>query len=79
MDSTRIRCHIHAPRAAVYRALVDPRAVARWKVPDGMRCKVHAFDAREGGTIRVSLTYDDPTATGWRMSLAKLTALVEKG
>ena len=51
MDSTRIEHHIKAPRAVVYRALPDPRAVAQWKVPDGMTCHVHAFpcaDARLG-------------------------------
>ncbi len=29
-----------------------------------MRCHVHSFDPIEGGTFRISLTYDDPTATG---------------
>jgi len=64
MSSTRISRHINAPRAAVYRALLDARAVAQWKVPDGMTCRVHEFDAREGGSIRVSLTYDEPTGAG---------------
>jgi uncharacterized protein YndB with AHSA1/START domain len=64
MNSTRISRHIQAPRATVYRALVDARAVATWKVPDGMTCHVHAFDAREGGAFRISLTYDEPTGTG---------------
>lgn len=64
MASTRISCHINAPRAVVYRALLDSRAIAKWKVPDGMTCHVHAFDAREGGSFRVSLTYDAPTGTG---------------
>jgi uncharacterized protein YndB with AHSA1/START domain len=64
MSSTRIDYHIKAPRAAVYRALLDPHAVAKWKVPDGMTCTVHAFDAREGGSFRISLTYDAPTGTG---------------
>lgn len=62
--STRISYHINAPRAVVYRALLDSRAIAKWKVPDGMTCHVHAFDAREGGSFRVSLTYDEPTGTG---------------
>jgi uncharacterized protein YndB with AHSA1/START domain len=48
----------------VYAALLDPGAVQRWMVPDGMTSEVHAFDATEGGTFRISLTYDDPTATG---------------
>jgi uncharacterized protein YndB with AHSA1/START domain len=64
MSSTRISRHIDAPREAVYRALLDPRAVAKWKVPDGMTCRVHEFDAREGGSIRISLMYDEPTGTG---------------
>jgi uncharacterized protein YndB with AHSA1/START domain len=48
----------------VYRALLDAQAIAKWKVPDGMTCQVLQFDAREGGSIRVSLTYDEPTGTG---------------
>src|SRR3972149_10398316 len=64
MSSTRISRHIRAPRASVYRALLDPRAVATWKVPTDMTCHVHAFDAREGGLFRISLTYDEPTGTG---------------
>jgi uncharacterized protein YndB with AHSA1/START domain len=64
MSSTRINCHINAPRAAVYRALLDPHMVAKWRVPDGMTAHVHAFDAREGGTFRISLTYDTSTDIG---------------
>jgi uncharacterized protein YndB with AHSA1/START domain len=48
----------------VYRALLDARTIAKWKVPDGMTCHVHAFDAREGGSFRISLTYDASTGTG---------------
>jgi uncharacterized protein YndB with AHSA1/START domain len=33
-------------------------------VPDGMTSRVHSFDAREGGTFRISLTYDLPTTAG---------------
>ncbi len=29
-----------------------------------MTCRVHAFDGREGGSFRISLTYDAPTGTG---------------
>lgn len=64
MSSTRVSRRIDAPRARVYRALLDPAAVARWMVPDGMTSRVHAFDAREGGAFRISLTYDAPTGTG---------------
>jgi uncharacterized protein YndB with AHSA1/START domain len=64
MRSTRISRHINAPRAKVYRALLDPVAIVKWRVPDGMTSQVHEFDAREGGTYRISLTYSDPSATG---------------
>ena len=62
--STRISQHVNAPRAQVYRALLDARAVATWMAPRGMTSHVHAFDAREGGSFRISLTYDAPTGTG---------------
>jgi uncharacterized protein YndB with AHSA1/START domain len=55
---------VNAPRASVYRALLDARAVAKWKVPSGMTSRVHEFDAREGGSFRISLTYDAPIAAG---------------
>lgn len=64
MTATRIARRIDAPRSAVYRALVDAGAVATWMVPTGMTSHVHAFDAREGGAFRISLTYDAPTGTG---------------
>lgn len=64
MTSTRITRLIDAPRARVYDALLDPAAVARWKVPVGMTCHVHEFDAREGGALRISLTYDAPQRAG---------------
>ena len=64
MSTTRINVCVNAPRAIVYRALLDARAVATWMVPTGMASRVHAFDPREGGSFRISLTYDAPTATG---------------
>jgi uncharacterized protein YndB with AHSA1/START domain len=64
MTSTRITQRVNAPRARVYRALLDARAVATWMVPTGMTSEVHAFEPREGGTFRISLTYDAPTGTG---------------
>jgi uncharacterized protein YndB with AHSA1/START domain len=64
MHSTQVSRHLNAPRAAVYRALLDADAVAAWRTPDDMTARVHAFDAREGGTFRVTLTYDAATGTG---------------
>jgi len=64
MSTTRITRHVNAPRSRVYRALLDADAVAQWMVPNGMTSQVHAFDAREGGTFRISLTYDEPSRIG---------------
>lgn len=64
MGSTRINIHLDAPREAVYRALLDPDAIRKWMVPPGMTSRIHAFDPREDGTFRISLTYDKPTGAG---------------
>ncbi len=64
MATHRISRRINAPRSTIYRALLDPRAVAAWRVPDGMTSRVHAFEPREGGFFRVSLTYEAPSAAG---------------
>jgi uncharacterized protein YndB with AHSA1/START domain len=62
--TTRMSQHVYAPRAAVYRALLDARAIATWMVPHGMTSHVHMFDGREGGAFRISLTYDTPSGSG---------------
>ena len=64
MYSTQLSQHVNASRSAVYRALLDPGAIMKWRVPAGMSSHVHEFDAREGGSFRVSLTYDAPDRSG---------------
>jgi len=64
MTATRVSQRIDAPRAAVYRAMLDPAAVATWMVPSGMTSQVHAFEAHEGGSFRISLTYDTAVGAG---------------
>lgn len=61
---THITRRINAPRAVVYRALLDASAVRKWRVPAAMSSHIHEFDPREGGRFRVSLTYDLPAGTG---------------
>jgi uncharacterized protein YndB with AHSA1/START domain len=62
--STAIAQHIKAPRGAVYRALLDASSVEKWRVPSDMSSHVHEFDPREGGSFRVSLTYQTPSRAG---------------
>jgi uncharacterized protein YndB with AHSA1/START domain len=64
MYSMRVSRLIKAPRAAIYRALIDSDAIQAWRVPDGMSSEVHHFDPRVGGTFRVSLSYDAPDRAG---------------
>lgn len=64
MTATRINHRINAPRPKVYAALIDADAVAAWRVPPGMTSRIHEFDGREGGRVRISLTYDAPTGQG---------------
>lgn len=56
--------HIRAPRPLVYRALLDSGDVQHWMVPETMTSHVHSFEAREGGSYRISLTYDAPGGKG---------------
>jgi hypothetical protein len=48
---------IMASPQSIYQALLDPKAVAAWRPPDGMKAQIYAFDPREGGTFRMSFTY----------------------
>ncbi|ATB38076.1 hypothetical protein CYFUS_003502 [Cystobacter fuscus] len=61
--STRVSRIIKAPREAIYRAFLEPEAVAAWLRPPDMLAHVHEFDPREGGRFRMSLTYKHPAAS----------------
>src|SRR3954453_15115551 len=45
-----------APAARVYRAFLDPDAMAKWLPPNGFTGKVHEIDARVGGSYKMSFT-----------------------
>lgn len=51
-----IRLHrvLRAPPERIYRAFIDPTAVAKWNAPDGFTAVVHEMDARVGGHYRTS-------------------------
>ncbi len=54
---TRTSKVIKAPREALYRAFIDPAALAVWLPPGEMTGEVYYFDARVGGGYRMSLFY----------------------
>lgn len=49
---------IDAPPERVYDAFVNPDELAAWLPPEGFSGEVHEFDAREGGTFRMSFNAD---------------------
>ena len=57
-STSTIRLHrvLRAPPDRVYRAFLDPDAMAKWLPPNGFTCKVHHMDAKVGGTYKMSFT-----------------------
>ena len=57
MPST-VRLHrvLTAPPEKVYRAFLDPDALAKWIPPNGFIAKVHSMEAKVGGGFRMSFT-----------------------
>lgn len=53
-----VRLHrvLRAPAERIYKAFIDPDAMARWLPPHGFTGKVHEIDARVGGGYRMSFT-----------------------
>jgi len=48
---------LRAPAERIYRAFLDPDAMARWLPPYGFTAKVHQMDAQVGGSYRMSFTH----------------------
>lgn len=53
---------VAAPPERVYAAFVDPDALVTWLPPNGMSGRFERFDARPGGSYRLTLTYADASA-----------------
>lgn len=53
-----VRLHrvFSAPPDRVYRAFLEPEAMAKWLPPYGFTCRIHQMDARVGGTFKMSFT-----------------------
>lgn len=54
--TARLHRVLRAPAERIYRAFLDPDALAKWLPPYGFTCKVHQMDARVGGGFRMSFT-----------------------
>lgn len=58
MPTGTVRLHrvLRAPPERVYRAFLEPGAMAKWLPPYGFTCAVEHMDAKVGGTFRMSFT-----------------------
>jgi uncharacterized protein YndB with AHSA1/START domain len=58
MSTGTIRLHrvFRAVPDRVYRAFLEPEAMAKWLPPYGYTCKVHHMDVKVGGTYKMSFT-----------------------
>jgi uncharacterized protein YndB with AHSA1/START domain len=58
--TTQNSVHLHRVLTAkpekVYRAFLEPDAMARWLPPNGFTCKVHQMEAKVGGKFKMSFT-----------------------
>jgi uncharacterized protein YndB with AHSA1/START domain len=55
-NTVRFHRVLRATPDRVYRAFLDPDAMAKWLPPNGFTGKVHHLDAKVGGTYRMSFT-----------------------
>jgi len=58
MPTGTVRLHrvLRTSPEKIYRAFLDPGAVAKWLPPYGFFCTVQALDARVGGSFRMTFT-----------------------
>ena len=47
---------LRAPPDRIYRAFLEPAAMAKWLPPYGFTCTVHHMEAKVGGTFKMSFT-----------------------
>ena len=55
-NTVRIHRVLKAPADRIYRAFVDPEALAQWTPPYGYTCRVHSFEPVVGGRYKMSFT-----------------------
>ncbi|MDQ3198800.1 MAG: SRPBCC family protein [Verrucomicrobiota bacterium] len=58
MATNTIRLHrvLRAAPEKIYRAFLDPAALAKWLPPSGFTATVHSMDAKVGGSYKMSFT-----------------------
>jgi uncharacterized protein YndB with AHSA1/START domain len=57
-EGNTVRLHrvLRAPAERIFKAFIDPDAMAKWLPPNGFTGKVHEMDAKVGGGYKMSFT-----------------------
>ena len=57
-NTNTVKLHrvLRAPAERIYKAFLNPEAMAKWLPPNGFTGKVHHMDAKVGGTFKMSFT-----------------------
>ncbi|HJY52737.1 MAG TPA: SRPBCC family protein [Candidatus Udaeobacter sp.] len=56
VNSIRLHRVLRATPEKIYKAFLDPDAMAKWLPPNGFTAKVHHMEAKVGGTYKMSFT-----------------------
>ena len=58
MSTNTVNLHrvLSAKPEKIYRAFLDPDAMAKWLPPNGFTCRVHHMQGKVGGTYKMSFT-----------------------
>jgi len=58
MPSNMVKLHrvLRTTPEKLYRAFIDPDAMAKWLPPNGFTCKVHHMDPKIGGGFKMTFT-----------------------
>jgi uncharacterized protein YndB with AHSA1/START domain len=73
-NTVRLHRVLRAPAERLYKAFLDPDAMAKWLPPHGFTGKVHEMSARVGGGYRMSFTnFGTGTSHSFRGTYVELT------
>lgn len=57
MSTVHLHRVLRATPDKLYRAFLDPQALAKWLPPHGFTCQVHHLEAKVGGGFKMSFTH----------------------
>ena len=70
---------LNAKPEDVFKAWLDPKQVADWYGPEGFTNEIHEYDAREGGTYRLTMKAPNGEYVEWGVEMAGAAAMANQG